>query len=157
MLIRLKDEKGVSIVNAFQKKLNDSGRKPNKIWIDKESEFYNNFFKKWLKDNDIEIYSTNNGGKSAVAERFIMTLKTKIYKYMTSISKNVYIDKLDDTVNKYISKYHTKIKMEPIDVKNNTCIDFKKEIKDKDPKFKVCDYVRIHKYKNIFPKGYMLN
>ena len=68
------------------------------MWIDKGSEFYNNFFKKQLKDNDFEMYSVNNEGKSVVAERFIRTLKTKINKYMTLISKNVYIDKLDDIV-----------------------------------------------------------
>ena len=97
----MKDKKGVSIVNAFQIILDYSKRKPNNIWLDKESEFYNNSFKKLLKDNDIEMYSTHNEGKSVVAERFIRTLKTKIYKYMTSISKNVFIDKLDDIVNKY--------------------------------------------------------
>ena len=70
-----------------------------KIWLDKGSAFYNNSFKKWLKDNDIEMYSTYDKGKSVIAERFIKTLKTKIYKYVTSISKNVYIDKLDDIVN----------------------------------------------------------
>ena len=86
--VPLKDKKGVSIVNAFQKTLNDSNRKPNKIWVDKGSEFYNSFAKKWLKNNDIEMYSIHNEGKSVVAERFIRTLKTKIYKYMTSISKN---------------------------------------------------------------------
>ena len=87
---------GVSIVDAFQKILDKSERKPNKIWVNKRSEFYNNFFKKWLKDNDIEMYSIHNEGKSVVAERFVTTLKTKTYKYMTSLSKNVYIDKLDD-------------------------------------------------------------
>ena len=77
--------------------LDDSGRKPNKISVDKGGEFYNNFLK-WLKDNDIDMYSIHNEGKSVIAERFIRTLKTKIYKYMTSISENVYIDKLDDIV-----------------------------------------------------------
>ena len=74
----LKDKKGISIVNAFQKILDDSNRKPNKIWVDKGSEFYNNSFKTWLKDNDIEMYSINNEGKSVVAERFMRTLKPKI-------------------------------------------------------------------------------
>ena len=92
-VVPLKDKKGSSIVNAFQKILKESDRKPNKIWVDKGSEFYNNSFKKWLKDNDIEMYSTHNEGKSVVAERFIRTLKAKIYKYLTSVSKNVYIDK----------------------------------------------------------------
>ena len=98
-IVPLKDKKGVSIVDAFQKILDDLNRKPNKIWVDKGSEFYNNSFKKWLKDNDIEMYSIHNEGKSVVAERFIRTLKTKIYKYMTSVSKNVYIDKLNDIVD----------------------------------------------------------
>ena len=89
--------------------MKESNQKPNKIWVDKGSEFYNISFKKWLKDNDIEMYSTNNEGKSVVAERFIRTLKTKIYKYMTSISKNVYIDKLDDIVNQYNNQLMLKI------------------------------------------------
>ena len=66
-VVPLKDEKGITIVNAFQKILDDSTRKPNKIWVDKGSEFYNSFFKKWLKDNDIKMYSTHNAGKSVVA------------------------------------------------------------------------------------------
>ena len=122
-VVPLKQKEGVSIVNAFQKILDQSGRKPNKIWVDKGSEFYNNSFKKWLKDNDIEMYSTNNEGKSVVAERFIRTLKTKIYKYMTSISKNVYINKLDDIVNEYNNTYHITIKTKPVDIKNNAYID----------------------------------
>ena len=100
------------------------------------------------------MYSIHNEGKSVVAERFIRTLKTKIYKYMTSVSKNVYIDKLDDIVDEYNNTYHRTIKMKPVDVKDNTYIDFKKEVNDKDPKFKVGDHVRISKYKNIFAKGY---
>ena len=85
-VVPLKDKKGVSIVNAFQSILKDSNRKPNKRWVDKGSEFYKSFFEKWLQDNDIVMYSTHNEGKSAVAERFIGTLKNKIYKHMTSIS-----------------------------------------------------------------------
>ena len=105
-VVPLKDKKGVSIVDAFQKILDKSRPKPNKIWVDKGSEFYNNSFKKWLKDNDIEMCSIHNEGKSVLAERFIRTLKTKIYKCMTLISKNVYIDKLDDIVNEYNNTYH---------------------------------------------------
>ena len=76
---------------------------------------------------------------------------------MTSISKNVYIDKLDDIVHKYNNKKHRTIKMKPIDVKDNTDIDFGKEVNDNDLKFKVGDHVRISKYKNIFAKGYTPN
>ena len=94
---------------------------------------------------------------AAVAERFIRTLKSKIYKRMTSISKNVYIDKLNDIVDKYNNTYHNTIKMKPIDVKDNTYINTDKEINNKDPKFKVGDRVRKSKYKNIFAKGYTPN
>ena len=92
------------------------------------------------------MYSTNNEGKSVVAERFIRTLKSKIYKYMTSISKHVYINKLDDIVDEYNNTYHSRIKMKPIDVKDNTYINTDKETNDKDPKFKVGDRVRKSKY-----------
>ena len=107
--------------------------------------------KKWIKDNDIEMYSIHNEGKSFVAEKFIRTLKNKICKYMTSISKKVYINKLDDLVSEYNNTYHRAIKMKPVDVKDNTYIDsmvFRSN--DKDRKFKVGDYVRISKYKNFF-------
>ena len=76
---------------------------------------------------------------------------------MTAISKNVYIDKLDHIINEYNNTYHRAIKMKPVDIKDNTYIDFGKEVNDKDPKFKIGDYVRISKYKNIFAKGYMPN
>ena len=76
---------------------------------------------------------------------------------MTSISKNVYINKLDDIVNECNNIYHRTIKMQPVDVKDNTYIDFKREVNDKDPKFKVGDHVRISKYKNIIAKGYTPN
>ena len=113
--------------------------------------------KSWLEKSDIEMYSTHNEGKSVVAERFIRTLENKIYRYVTSISKNVYVDKLDDIVNKYNNTYHSTIKMKPVDVKSNTYIDFNKETNIKDPKFKIGDIIRISKYKNIFAKGYTPN
>ena len=90
----------------FKKMLDRLERKPKKIWVDKGSECYNSSFKKWLKDNDIEMYLIHNEGKSVVVERFIRTLKNKIYKYMTSISKHMYIDKLDDIVDEYNNAYH---------------------------------------------------
>ena len=103
------------------------------------------------------MYSTHNEGKYVVAERFIRTLKNKIYKYMTSVSKNVYIDKLDDIVNECNNTHHRTINMKPIDVKNNTYINIGKEFNDKDPKFKVGDHVRISKHKKFFAKGYTPN
>ena len=85
--VPLKYKKGISIVNAFNKIIKQSNRKPNKIWVDQGGEFYNNVFEKWLSDNDINMYSTYNEGKSVVAERFIRTLKNKLYKHMTVINK----------------------------------------------------------------------
>ena len=93
------------------------------------------------------MISIHNEGKSVVSERFIRTLKTKIYKYMTLVSKKVFIIKLNDIVGEY-SNTHRTIKMKLIDIQDNTYIDFKKEVNDKDPKFKVDDHVRIFKYKN---------
>ena len=87
------------------------------------------------------MYSTCNEGKSLVAERFIRTLKNKICKHVTSISKNVYIDKLEDIANEYNNTYHRAIKMKPIDVKDNTYINTGNEVNDKDPKFKIDDHV----------------
>ena len=153
----LKDRKGISIINTFQKVLKQSDKKTNKIWVDKGSEFYNNSFKKWLQDNDILMYYTYNEKKLVIGERFIKTLKSKIYKYMNSISKHVYIDKLDDIVNEYNNAYHRTIKMKPIIVKDNAYINIDKEVNNKDPKFKVVDHVRISKYKNLFAKGYARN
>ena len=106
-VIPLKDKKGISIVNAFNKIIKQSSRKPNKIWVDQVGEFYNNVFEKWLSDNDINMYSTYNEGKSVVAERFIRTLKNKLYKHMTATGKNVYYNVLDDVVNKYNNTKHS--------------------------------------------------
>ena len=155
-VIPLKDKKGISIVNAFNKIIKQSGRKPNKIWVDQGGECYNNVFKKWLSDNDIIMYSTYNEGKSVVAERFIRTLKNKLYKHVMATSKNVYYDVLDDLVNEYNNTKHSTIKMEPIDVRDNKRV-YIDEHNEKDSRFKVGDRVRISKFKNIFAKGYTPN
>ena len=143
-VIPLKDKKGISIVNAFDK----------------------NNFKKRLSDNNIIMYSTYNEGKSVVAERFIRTLKNKLYKNMTATGKNVYYDVLDDVVNKYNNTKHSTIKMKPIDVGDMTKSSslelnnkrvYIDEHNEKDSRFKVGDRVRISKFKNIFAKGYTPN
>ena len=121
-VVPLKDKKGITIVNAFQQILKKSNQKPNKIWVDKGSEIYSNSYKKLLQDNNTEMYSTHNEGKYVVAEGLIRTFSNKIYKYMTSISENVQIDKLDDIVNEYDNTYHRTIKMKPIDVKDDTSV-----------------------------------
>ena len=141
----MKDEKAITINNAFQKLLKQSNRKPNTIWVDEGSEFYNRTTKSWLE------------GNSVVSSIFIRTLKNKIYKYKNSISRNVYIDKLDEIVNKYSNIYHITIKMKLIDVNPSMYIDSNKENNKERPKFKVGDHVRILKYNNIFAKGYVPN
>ena len=103
------------------------------------------------------MHSTHNEEKSAVAERFIRTLKNKIYKHMRAISKIVYFDVLDDIVDEFNNTYHRKIKMKLIDVKSDSFAEYNEESNEKDPKFKVGDHVRISKYKNIFSKRYASN
>ena len=146
-----KDKKGTTISNSFRGILANSKRKPNKIWTDQGSEFYNIQFKKWF---NIEIYLTHNEGKSIVAERFIRTLKNKIYKYKAANSENVYFNVLNDIVDEYNNTYHKTIKMKPIDAKSDSFAEYNEGSNEKDPKFKVGDHVRISKIKNIFAKGY---
>ena len=111
------------------KKIITEGRKPNKIWVDQGSEFYNNSFKRILKINSIEMYSTYNEGKSAVAERFIRTLKNKIFKHMTAVSKNISFYMLNDIVNKYNNTVHRTIKMKPIDVTFDSYAEYNEDSK----------------------------
>ena len=103
------------------------------------------------------MYSTYNEGKSAVAERFFRTLKNKIFKHMTAISKEVYFDVLDDIVHKYNNTVHRTIKTKPVDVTSDSYAKYNENSNRKDPKFKGGDHVRISKYKNIFAKGYAPN
>ena len=100
------------------------------------------------------MYSTYNEGKSVVAERFIKTLKKKIFKHMTAVSKNVYFDVLDDIVDKYNDTVHRTIKMKPIDVISGSYAEYNEDFNVTKPKFKVGNHVRISKYKNIFAYGY---
>ena len=142
------------MANAFQKIIS-KGRKPNKIRVDQGSEFYNDRFKKFLKINNTEMYSTYNERKSVVAERFIRTLKNKIFKHMTAVLKNVYFDVLDGIVNKYNN--HRSIKMKPTDITSDSYAEYNEDSNVTKAKFKVGDHVRIPKYKNIFAKGYTQN
>ena len=120
-----------------------------------------------MKINNIEIYSTYIEGRSFVAERFIRTLKNKIFKHMTVFSKNINFDALDDIVSKYNNTVHRTIKMKAIDIMSDCYLkshEISMELHSvelrsnkKDPKFIVGDHVRISKYKNIFAKGYTPN
>ena len=103
------------------------------------------------------MYSTYNEGKSVVAEKFIRTLKNKNFKHMTTISKNVYIDVLNDIVHRYNNTVHRTNKIKPIDVTDNSYAEYSEDFNKKGPKFKVNDHARISKYKNIFAKGYVPN
>ena len=156
-IVRLKDKRGFTIVNAFQIILDISKRKPKKIWIDQGIELYDNAFKKSLKYNDIEMYSTYNEWKSIVAETFIRTFKNMIYKHMTAVSKNVYFDVLDYIVDKYHNTYHKIIKMKHANVKSYSYTEYNVDSNDDYPRFKVGNHVGISKYKNIFSKGYAPN
>ena len=146
-VVPLKDKRGISIVDAFQKVI--SKRKPNKIWVNQAGEFYNKLSKRFLKMNNIEIYSTYNEGKSDIAERFIKTQKNKIFKHMTAFSKNVYFDMLDDIVNKYNNTVHKTIKMKPIEVTSDSYVEYNKDSNKKDSQFKVGDRVRISNTKHF--------
>ena len=103
------------------------------------------------------MYSTHNEGKSVVAERFVRTLKNKICKHMTAISKNLYFDVLDDVVDEYTNTYHKILKMKPVDVRDDSFAEHNGKSNEKDPKFKVGDHVRISKLKDVFAKEYTLN
>ena len=156
-VVPLKYKKGISIVNGFNKIIKQSNRKPNKIWVDQGGEFYNNVFKKWLSSNNIIMYSTYNERKSVAAERFIRTLKNKLYKHITATGKNVYYDVLDNIVNEYNNTKHNTIKMKPKDNKDSNKIVYIEQHNEKSAKFNVGDRVRISNFKNIFAKGYTPN
>ena len=111
----------------------------------------------FLKRNNIEMYSTYNEGKSVVAERFIRTLKNKIFKPMKAVSKNVYFDVLGDVVNQYNNTVHTTIKMKPIDIPSGSYAEYNWDSHEKDPKFKVGDRESTSKYRNIFAKEHNQN
>ena len=139
LVVPLKDKRGI---NAFENIISGR-RKPNKIWIDQGGEFYINRFKRFLK-------ITYSEGKPVVAERFIRTLKNKILKQMTAVSKNVYFNVFDDIVNEYNNTVHRAVKL--IDVTSDCYAEYDEDSNEKDPKFKVGDHVKISKYKNIFVK-----
>ena len=147
---RQKRDQYSAFINAFKKTLRDSNRKPNKIWVDQVSEFYNKYLRDFLKINDIEMYSTCNEGKSVVAERFIRTLKNTIFKHVTAIQQNIYFDVWDDIVDKYTNTVHRTIRIKPIEATDGSYAEYNEIPNKKDPKFKVHDNVRISRYQKHF-------
>ena len=112
-----------------------------------------NSFKKWLKDNNnMKMQSMQNEKKSVVAKKFIRTLKTKIYRHMTAVSRNVYFNLLDDIISKYNNTYHNSIKMNSIDVESNFYFEDNFDFNESDPIFQVGDHVKISKYRKMFGK-----
>ena len=160
-VIPLKDKKGITIKNALEKIFNK--RKPKFLWTDRGTEFYNKQVQDLLNENNIKLYSTNNSEiKSAVIERFNRTFKNMMYKKFTENNNTIFYNVLDELVNNYNNKYHSTIKMTPIE--GSKKINEKKikniynfEITKKLGKFKIGDKVRISLEKNIFEKGYETN
>ena len=154
-LIPLKDKTGKSVASAL--KIVFEERKPEKMWVDKGNKFY----KKDVKDL-IKLYSTENEEKSSVVERWIRTMKEKMWKYFTAKSTNVYIDVLPNLIKQYNNTRHSSIKMTPVNAskKENELMVWRNlypeqlEIRDINPKFSVGDKVRISKKKKTFEKGY---
>ena len=95
----MKDKKARTVFNGFLKIVNESNCKPNKLWVDQRREFYNSHMPKGLDNNDISMYSIHNEGKTEVAERFIRTLKGKIYTKMTTNNSKFYTDYLNESLD----------------------------------------------------------
>lgn len=151
----LKGERVISFTNAIQKIWGNFCRTPNKIWVDKGNDFYNSSIKSRLHNNNIEIYSTRNDGQPGVAERFVKTIKIKACMHMTSASKNIYNDKSDKIVVKYINIFRIKIKVKPINVNSNTYVDLKLKILKKTLNLKsvtMWEYIKKHIFKTLWTK-----
>ena len=145
----LKNKRAKTFLNVFIEITNENERKPNKLQIDQGREFYNNLMQKWLDDNDILLYSIHDEGKSVVVERFVKTLKNKIYKKMIVNDEKSYISYLNKLVDEYSNTYHRSIGKNPVDADYSALTD-ETESSHKSPKFKVVDWARITRYKNVF-------
>ena len=156
--IPLKAKTGKQMIELFQTLFKE--RKPKKIWTDAGKEFINKDFKKFLRENEVELYQTYNEGKAVVIERFNRTLKEKMWRYFTETNSNKYLAILPKLLSDYNNTIHSTIKMTPTEgskVKNEHKINYVTAIKKEKPKFKIGDRVRIYKYKKDFEKGYEPN
>ena len=161
-VVPLKTKTGKEITAAFSSVLKKSKRKPQKLWTDRGSEFYNKTFKNFLKQQGIHMYSTHNEGKAVVIERFNRSLKGAMFKYFSANSTRNYVKILPSLVHRYNHRRHRTIKMTPHEAsqkKNEERVkgNIEKPKKAKPPKFKLGDLVRVSKLKNIFAKGYTPN
>ena len=159
--VPIRDKTGKSIVGAFQHIVDTSHRIPKKLWLDQGTEFYNRTFKKWLNDNNIDMYSTYNEGKAVIVERFNRTLKERKWKYFSAKNTYHYLDVIDQLVHHYNTTKHRSIKMTPTkaSMKSNEIEVYNNLYGDLNPakrraKYKVGDKVRISKWKGTFEKGY---
>jgi len=161
--IPMKDKTGETTLDAFKLIVKQSGRIPKYIWVDQGREFYNKLMTEWLKDNNIERYSTHGEHKSAVVERFNRTLKENMWKRFTAENTRNWISMLDKLMSDYNNRYHNTIKMTPteasmqenvVEVLNSQGFADKPIKKHK---FKVGDKVRISRLKGLFEKGYLPN
>lgn len=162
--VPLKDKTGSSVVAAFEEIIKSSGRHPQKLWVDKGTEFYNTRMDKFLLSHGIERYSTYSEIKGSVIERFNRTLKSIMWKYFTAKNTQRYLDVLDELLKTYNNRIHSSIKLKPVDASKPeneksilSTLYRNKPIKKSKPKFKVGDKVRIYKYKWTFEKGYTPN
>ena len=162
--VPLQDKTGKSVATAFEKIMQESGRKPMKLWVDKGKEFYNKVMDKFLNESHIDRYSTESELKATVVERFNRTLKAVMWKYFTAKHTNRYVNVLGKLLHKYNNTKHSTIGMTPTQASKpeNEVAVFRKlhpetaQTRVK-PKFSVGDEVRIPKYKTIFEKGYLPN
>jgi len=163
--VALKNKTTDTVLNAVKHIIEESGREPEKIWVDRGSEFYNKNFKSWATKNKITIYSTYGESKSAVVERFIRTLKELITPIFTEINTRNWVKLLPSILKIYNNRFHKSIKMTPIEASdsknaNRVLLNFsskKTKTKKHKPKFKVGDDVRISRQKGIFEKGHEYN
>ena len=157
--IPLKDKSGKSTTTALKSLIEKTKRKPDKIWSDRGKEFYNKTFLDFLKQNEIQIYSTNSDLKAVFVERFNRTLLDLIKKPMYIEGKACWLNHLETAMEKYNNRVHGTTKMTPFEMVTNTnkIINIKINKNEKIPKFQVGDYVRVPDKRNIYSKGYTTN
>jgi len=160
--VPLKNKSATTVLDAVKKIISESERSPENFWVDRGTEWYNKSFQDYIKSQDMKMYSTHGESKAVVAERFIKTIKDKIYKYFTSEQTHNWIKVLPGLVKTYNNTKHSTIKMTPVEASKDknqipVFLNLTKPNKKRDnlePKFKVGDLVRISRLKETFEKGY---